>query len=148
MVTRIKPLYIPENKEGVKEIYYPTWLYLFDYIVKRRIFGDIIGKITIVVDGISGRSYLADSFPELEEIETEGKVLDPAIGGEKALEIARDKVETFLFRKFAYLKFSYSLSRKHFAYKLFWAKKKGKSYYLMDSITGDEIEVQKIERSE
>ena len=140
---RIKPLYIPEDRRGVKEIYYPVWLYVFEYLVKRRLFGDIKGKLVVLVDGINGRAYLADVFPELEEVQSEGKVLKPAISEEESEALAKDKAEAFLFRKFAYLKFSYSLRERAFAYKLFWAKRRGDSYHLMDSITGDEIEVQK-----
>ncbi|WP_461862767.1 hypothetical protein [Thermococcus sp.] len=145
-ILRIKPLYIPEDQtEGLlKEIYYPIWIYVFRYHVRRMIFGDIHGEVVVLVDGINERSYIADIFPELEKIETEGKILESSITGEKSEEIARDKIETFLFRKFAYLKFSYYLKQKAFGYKLFWATKKGESYYLMDSITGDEIEIQKI----
>ena len=146
-VTRIVPIYEPETPNA-KEIYYPVWLYVFYYHVKRRVFGDIKGKFVVMVDGINGRSYLADVFPQLEEVETDGRILEPKITDEESRELAVDKAEAFLFRKFAYLKFSYRLEQKAFTYKLFWAMKSGESYLLLDSITGDEIEVQKIERSE
>jgi hypothetical protein len=148
-VLRIKPLYVPQEKEGVKEIYYPTWLYVFKYTVKRRIFGDIKGIVVVLVDGINRRAYLADIFPEIEEAEFDGKILTPVISDRESEVLARDKIEEYLFRKFSYLKFSYTLKQKAFSYKLFWAKKgKNGQYYLLDSITGDEIEVQKIEKSE
>ncbi len=40
-ILRIKPLYIPEDQtEGLlKEIYYPIWIYVFQYHVRRMIFG-------------------------------------------------------------------------------------------------------------
>ena len=143
-IIRIKPLYIPEDMRGVTEIYYPVWLYDFRYTVKRKLFGDIKGRLIVLVDGINGRAYLADVYPELEEIQSKGKILNPEINEEESKTFAKEKAEAFLFRKFAYLKFSYFLSSGAFAYKLFWAKKRGHSYHLMDSITGDEIEIQKI----
>ena len=145
-ITRIVPIYRPDGE--AKEIYYPVWLYVFYYHVKRRVFGDIKGKFVVMVDGINGRSYLADVFPQLEEVETDGRILEPRITDEESRELAVDKAEAFLFRKFAYLKFSYRLEQKAFTYKLFWVMKTGNSYLLLDSITGDEIEVQKIEKSE
>ncbi|WP_297499552.1 hypothetical protein [Thermococcus sp.] len=145
MILRIKPLYTPRDEESFKEIYYPMWVYIFEYTVKRRLFGDIKGGAIILVDGISGRAYLADAFPDIERVEAEQGVLKPQIGDAKSDAIAKDKVETFLFRKFAYLRFSYSLVSKVFAYKLLWARKEEEHYYLLDSVTGDEIEVYKID---
>jgi hypothetical protein len=148
-VLRIKPLYIPQDREEVKEIYYPIWLYVFKYKVKRKILGDIKGTMVILVDGINRRAYLADIFPELEEVEVEGKTLTPLISDKESEILAGSKAEEYLFRKFSYLKFTHTLGQKAFAYKLFWVKKGEEGqYYLLDSITGDEIEVQKIEKSE
>ncbi len=143
-ITRIKPLYIPENQKKVKEVYYPVWIYIFSYVVKRRIFGDIKGNIIVLVDGINQKGYLADIFPEIEEInviDNKAKILEPQISDEKSEEIAKDRAEAFLFRKYAYLKFTYQLTQKAFTYKLFWARKEENKYFLMDSITGEEIEV-------
>ncbi|WP_297067321.1 hypothetical protein [Thermococcus sp.] len=146
-VLTIKPL--QEKPPGdVRDIYYPMWIYVFEYLVKRKVFGDIRGRLIVLVDGINSRAYLADLFPELEEVGARGRILEPEISDAEGEDLARDKAETFLFRKFAYLRFTYWMSEKAFAYKVFWAKKLDGSYLLIDSITGDEIEVQKIRESE
>ncbi|GAB6101426.1 hypothetical protein JCM16138_06490 [Thermococcus atlanticus] len=143
----IKPLHSHElSKEGYTgEIYYPFWIYVFSYRVKRKIFGDIKGMIVVMVDGINGKGYLADIVPDFEEINCDKKnsrILKPCVKEDESLKIATEKAESFLFRKYAYLKFTYELKYQTFTYKLFWAKKENnRRYILKDSITGEEIEI-------
>ncbi len=142
-VMRIKPLYTPKDSgKETKEVYYPVWIYVYSYHVKRKVFGDIKGLFVVLVDTINGHAYLADAFPQLEEVEAEDNVvLEPVVDEKRSDEISKDKAEAYLFRKYAYLTFSYRLEHKAFTYKLFWVMRREGGYLLTDSITGDEIEV-------
>lgn len=148
MINRIKPFQIPADKCETREIYYPLWFYVFQYKVKRKIFSDIEGMFVIIVDGITGKGYLADIVPDIENIEINektSKVLKPHITQAESLKIATEKAEAFLFRKYAYLNFVYKVKHQIFTYKLFWAKKQDNDRYLItDSITGEKIEVHEI----
>jgi len=133
-----KPLLDPPR--GVEEtILYPLTFYRLRIRVKRLLGEPRILALTVMVDRVRAKGFIADGFPET--VEVEGTLMPARVPEEAAERIARRTTLYWLMRRYRIgLAPEVEVEEKLDVYKVFWVVRGPEGRVILDSVTGAEEE--------
>jgi hypothetical protein len=135
MPLAIKPS-IERPGEDARALLYPYRFYKLAVKVKRLLGRPIEFLLIVQVDLVRAKAYLADSIPEL--VEVEGEVMKPILGDEESLRRARRAALYYVLRKFRTgIAPEINIESSVDAYKIFWIKPSKGGVLIIDSVTGE-----------
>jgi hypothetical protein len=135
MPLAIKPVIERPSKDS-RALLYPYRFYKLAVKVKRLLGRPIDLNLIVQVDLVRAKAYLADSIPEL--VEVEGEVMRPILGEEEGLRRARRAALYYVMRKYRIgIAPEISVESSVDAYKIFWIKPVEDGVLIIDSITGE-----------